>query len=72
MDDPNATEDLRKEVELALEEDKLIVSQQQARVNETGDTWLMDIRSDKARVAMRHAIKKMQEESGDVASGPVI
>lgn len=71
VDDPNATEDLRKEVEVALEEDKWIITEQQNRVNETGDDWLMDTRSDKARVAMRYAIKKKLEKSGPVAAGPM-
>jgi vanillate O-demethylase monooxygenase subunit len=72
VDDPNATQALRAEVEIALAEDKWIVSEQQNRVNETGADWRMDIRSDKARVAMRHAVKRRLKSSGPVASGPVV
>ena len=71
-DDPQATEDLRVEIEAALLEDKWIVQAQQARISETGDDWLVNIRSDKARVAMRRALSRMQETSGPVASGPLI
>jgi len=72
LDDPDATENLRKEVEIALQEDKWIVQAQQDRIRETGDDWLVDVRSDKARVAMRHALKKMEAESGPLAAGPVV
>ncbi len=71
LDNPNATEELRREIVVALEEDKWIVQAQQARVNETGDDWLIDVRSDKARVAMRYAADKLTKASGPVASGPL-
>lgn len=71
LENPQSTEDLRKEVVIALEEDKWIVQAQQERVNETGDDWLVDVRSDKARVRMRHTIKEMSEKSGPIAHGPV-
>jgi phenylpropionate dioxygenase-like ring-hydroxylating dioxygenase large terminal subunit len=70
QDDPEATDALVAEIEVALKEDKWIVEVQQARVNETGEAWLVDIRSDVARVAMRRALNRLLETSGPVASGP--
>lgn len=69
-DDAQATELLRKEIEIALEEDKRIVEQQQARVRETGDGWLVDIRSDGPRTAMRRALARKLEASGPMLLGP--
>lgn len=70
-DDPEATERLCREITVALEEDKRIVEVQQNRVKETGDGWLVDIRSDVARVAMRRALAKAREASGPLMAGPV-
>jgi vanillate O-demethylase monooxygenase subunit len=70
-DDPQATERLFEEISKAVVEDKEIVELQHARVKDTGESWLVDIRSDVARVAMRRALAKAQAVSGPVAAGPV-
>ena len=70
QNEPEATDELLVEINAALLEDKLIVEQQQERVNETGEKWLLDLRADSARVAMRRALNRMLESSGPVASGP--
>lgn len=70
-DDPQATEQLAQEIMAALDEDKRIVEVQQTRVNDTGDAWLVDIRSDIARVAMRKAWARAKEASGPVMAGPI-
>lgn len=69
-DDPQATDDLEKELVVAIDEDKWIVEAQQTRVAQTGSDWLVDIRSDRARVAMRRSLERMLDSSGPVASGP--
>lgn len=69
-DDPEATERLCREITAALEEDKRIVEIQQARVKETGETWLVNLRSDAPRVAMRRAWAKARDASGPVMAGP--
>jgi len=71
-DEPEATEILIEEITAALEEDKRIVEIQQARVKETGESWLVDIRSDAPRVAMRRALSKVSASSGPVMSGPTV
>jgi vanillate O-demethylase monooxygenase subunit len=70
-DDPRATAELVDEISKALEQDKWIVQLQQERLSETGDDWLVDIRSDVPRIAMRRALARMLESSGPVAAGPV-
>lgn len=55
----------------ALEEDKRIVELQHSRVKETGDDWLVDIRSDVPRVAMRKALARTLEQSGPIMAGPI-
>jgi vanillate O-demethylase monooxygenase subunit len=69
--EPEATQILVDEVVAALDEDKRIVELQYDRVRETGDAWLVDVRSDVARVAMRRALARATEASGPVAAGPV-
>jgi phenylpropionate dioxygenase-like ring-hydroxylating dioxygenase large terminal subunit len=69
--DPAATNELVDEISKALEEDKWIVQLQQSRVQETGESWLVDIRSDMPRIALRRSLARMMENSGPVAAGPV-
>lgn len=69
--DPQATTELIQEITAALSEDKWIVEIQQTRVLETGSDWLVDIRSDMPRVAMRRALKQFMDTAGPVAAGPV-
>ena len=42
------------------------------RVNETGESWLVALRSDAPRVAMRRALDRVRESSGPVMAGPVV
>ncbi len=70
-DDPEATTRLCAEIRKAVDEDKRIVEAQQRRVKETGEDWLVDIRSDTARVAMRRALAAAMKASGPVMSGPL-
>ena len=69
--EPEATDILISEVSEAVAEDKRIVELQYERVRETGESGLMDIRSDAARITMRRVLARMMEASGSVAAGPV-
>lgn len=55
--DPQATEQLFSEIAAAFQEDKGIVQAQQARLSETGETGLVDIVTDKARLHMRRVVE---------------
>ena len=69
--EPEATDILISEVSEAVVEDKRIVELQYERLRETGESGLMDIRSDAARVTMRRVLARMLESSGPVMAGPV-
>jgi vanillate O-demethylase monooxygenase subunit len=58
QDDPNATEVLFGELEVALHQDQWIVQQQQARLLELGESNLINIVADGARVHMRRVIDR--------------
>jgi vanillate O-demethylase monooxygenase subunit len=69
--EPAATQILIDEVSSAMEEDKRIVESQFNRLRDAGDSWLVDIRSDAARIAMRRVLNRLMQASGPVAAGPV-
>jgi vanillate O-demethylase monooxygenase subunit len=56
QDEPQATEELFHEISIAFNEDKQIVEAQQKTLEKTGETGLVDIVSDAARVHMRRAV----------------
>ena len=61
QNEPQATRDLFAELTTAFKEDVAIVEQQQARLDEFGETGLVGMRNDGARVHMRRVIEKMME-----------
>ncbi len=61
QDDPQATEDLFREIDTAFNEDKAIVEAQQASLLADGDQDLVDIVSDAARIHMRRAVRRLIE-----------
>ena len=66
QDDPQATEQLFREIDTAFQEDKAIVEGQQQRLAQTGHEGLVDIASDSARVHMRRTVERLlaEEETG--------
>ncbi|TAM07205.1 MAG: aromatic ring-hydroxylating dioxygenase subunit alpha, partial [Pusillimonas sp.] len=67
QDDPKATEGLFAEIGYAFNEDKVIIEGQQAMLDETGETGLVDIVSDAARVHMRRTVNRMIAAEAAVA-----
>lgn len=62
-DDPNATEMIYQQIFATLLEDKAIVEAEHSRIAELGEDWMVDIRSDAPRVAMRRAIQRLVDQS---------
>lgn len=62
QDDPQATEQLFVEIGTAFKEDKLIVEEQQKTLEKTGETNLVDIVSDRARVHMRRIVQRLEKD----------
>lgn len=62
QDEPQATEDLFKEISIAFNEDKGIIQAQQKVLDETGEDGLVDIVSDKARIHMRRTVSRLIDE----------
>lgn len=60
--DPTATDDLLKHISEAFLEDKLMCEGQQARLEELGESSLVDIVSDTTRIQLRRILKKMEDE----------
>ena len=58
-DDPTTTEQLFKEIAAAFLEDKTVVEGQQARLTELGETGLVDIMNDAARLHMRRTVDRL-------------
>lgn len=56
QDDPEATEQLFEEINVAFAEDKAMIELQQLRLKELGEGALIAIQSDKARLSMRRAL----------------
>jgi phenylpropionate dioxygenase-like ring-hydroxylating dioxygenase large terminal subunit len=67
-DDPATTEQLFKEIAAAFLEDKAIVEGQQARMAELGETGLVDISTDAARMHMRRTVDRLIAEDTRVAA----
>ena|ERR1700722_10308074 len=67
-DDPATTEQLFKEIAAAFLEDKAIVEGQQARMAELGETGLVDISNDAARMHMRRTVDRLIAEDTRVAA----
>jgi phenylpropionate dioxygenase-like ring-hydroxylating dioxygenase large terminal subunit len=57
QDDPTATDELFRDVDQAFTEDKVVIELQQQRLSEFGESELIAIRSDRARLLMRRAIE---------------
>lgn len=67
QDEPDATEQLFTEIDNAFQEDKIIVELQQRNLDKHGETGLVDIVSDAARIHMRRAVKRLIEaEAGQL------
>jgi len=59
QDEPQATEDLFREIDTAFKEDKTVVEAQQAMLSSTGEGELVDIVSDAARIHMRRTVDRL-------------
>ena len=69
-DDPAATESLFSEIAGAFNEDRTVVEAQQARLSELGETGLVDIMTDAARLHMRRTVDRLiADETGGMAAG---
>lgn len=62
QDDPQATETLFREIEVAFKEDELVLEQQDARLRELADRPLINIASDGARVQARRALDRLIDQ----------
>jgi vanillate O-demethylase monooxygenase subunit len=60
--DPAATETLFNEVASAFNEDRTVVEAQQARLTELGESALVDITTDSARLHMRRTVERLLAE----------
>ncbi|MSO99544.1 MAG: aromatic ring-hydroxylating dioxygenase subunit alpha [Acetobacteraceae bacterium] len=68
-EDSATTEQLFKEIAAAFLEDKAIVESQQARLTELGETDLVDITTDAARMHMRRTVDRLiAEDSREMAA----
>jgi len=69
QNEPEATEQLYREIAPTFVEDKEMVEAQQARMTELGEQRLVDIASDANRMTMRRMIERMiAEENGALAA----
>jgi vanillate O-demethylase monooxygenase subunit len=62
QNDPATTEQLFGQIAAAFLEDKTVVEAQQARLTELGETALVDIVTDSARLHMRRTVDRLIEE----------
>ena len=62
QDEPAATEQLFAQVAAAFLEDKTVVEGQQLRLTELGETALVDIATDAARLHMRRTVERLLEK----------
>jgi vanillate O-demethylase monooxygenase subunit len=67
QDDPAATEQFFIQVAAAFMEDKTVVEGQQLRLAEMGESGLVDIATDAARLHMRRTVERLLEEDARVA-----
>jgi len=68
QNEPEATEQLYREIAPTFVEDKTIVEAQQARLSELGEQGLVNIVSDANRVVMRRFLERMAQEKGALAA----
>jgi len=69
QDEPEATEQLYREIAPTFVEDKEMVEAQQARLGELGEPGLVNIVSDTNRVIMRRFIERlMAQDNGALAA----
>lgn len=61
QDEPEATAQLFAEIDAAFQEDKIIVELQQRNLDKYGETGLVDIVSDAARIHMRRTVNRLIE-----------
>jgi vanillate O-demethylase monooxygenase subunit len=67
--DPAATEGLFNEIAGAFNEDRTVVEAQQARLSELGESGLVDIANDAARMHMRRTVDRLlAEETQELAA----
>ena len=69
QDEPAATEQFFDQVAAAFLEDKTVVEGQQPRLTELGETALVDIATDAARLHMRRTVERLLAEEARVESG---
>ncbi len=62
QNEPEATEQLYREIAPTFVEDRVMVEAQQARLSEFGDAGLIDIASDATRLRMRRILERMMAE----------
>jgi phenylpropionate dioxygenase-like ring-hydroxylating dioxygenase large terminal subunit len=62
QDDPAATQQFFDQVAAAILEDKSVVEAQQARISELGESGLVDIVTDSARLHMRRTVDRLMAE----------
>jgi vanillate O-demethylase monooxygenase subunit len=62
QNDPEATEQLYREIAPTFVEDRVMVEAQQARLSEFGEAGLTDIASDATRMQMRRILDRMIAE----------
>lgn len=62
QDEPAATDQLFEEIVAAFAEDKAMIELQQMRLNELGESGLIAIHSDKARLSMRRTVNTLLSE----------
>ena len=67
QDDPAATEQFFTQVAAAFLEDKTVVEGQQLRLAELGESGLVDIATDAARMHMRRTVERLLEEDARMA-----
>ncbi len=69
QNEPEATEQLYREIAPTFVEDRVMVEAQQARLGEFGDTGLVGIASDATRMQMRRIIERLiAAEQTDLAA----
>ena len=64
QNDPEATEQLYREIAPTFVEDRVMVEAQQARLSEFGETGLTDIASDATRMQMRRIMQRLIADEG--------
>ena len=69
QNEPEATEQLYREIAPTFVEDRVMVEAQQARLSEFGEAGLVDIASDATRMHMRRTIERLiAAEQSDLAA----